>query len=149
MKFSSTPTTSVWKVFQPLTSKSAHPYSVALSFPNNFLSPRPGSTKWETIVVSITTLVLHDSPQEHIPKPRTSSLSRIFIMSPNPACPTMVVENFQTYGIQITGKCFWVIPCQMSQKYEKFHGNPRFNHLLLTLKYEKLENFHPFPRYGS
>ena len=84
MKFSSTPTTSVWKVFQPLTSKSAHPYSVALSCPNNFLTPRPGSTKWETILVSITTLVLHDSPQEHILsyfyKPRTSSLSRIFII---------------------------------------------------------------------
>ena len=60
MKFSSNPKTSVKQVPQPPISKSIPPYSVAPSFSKNISTPRSGSTKLQTNIVSITTAILQD-----------------------------------------------------------------------------------------
>ena len=107
VKFSTTPHTIAKYVHWPHISKSTGPYSLIPSFSKIISTPRPGSIKWQTNTVSITTFVLRINLNN-----TSSCLSIEGLISPqkfywffSQSSTIMVGEKFQIYDFQITEKC--------------------------------------------
>ena len=86
-------------------------YSVAPSFSKTISTPRPGSTKHQTNVVLTPPWSFRINHERKIHlylygPLRALFLSRYFVeFFLKDVYPTMLKENFQIYGFQITAKC--------------------------------------------
>ena len=107
VKFSTTPHTTVKYVHWPHISKSTGPYSLVPSFSKIISTPRPGSIKWQTNAVSITTFVLRinlNNTSSCLSIEGLISLQKFYWFF-SQSSTIMVGEKFQIYDFQITEKC--------------------------------------------